>query len=165
MQSNSNGIGARVEVYTSPDHKMIREIRSGDGFEYMGSLNAHFGLGTHETIEKVVVRWPSGTVDVIENAAINQSLLVAEGAFPLSVDEAGRQLFSLYPNPAKDVLNISGDNLDIVKSNIYDLTGRLVKTADVNDATVPVQQLAKGTYIIILNDKSGKQHTAKFIKE
>ncbi len=163
LESNSNGIGARVEVYTSGNNKQIRDIRSGDGFEYMGSLNAHFGLGEQETIEKVIVKWPSGTEDTIWNPDVNQALLVAEGAF-LGTDAVTNALFNLYPNPAKDMLNIGGTSLDIVKAGIYDLGGRLIKTVDVTNATVPVQQLAKGTYVIILKDRSGKQHSAKFIK-
>jgi ASPIC and UnbV/Secretion system C-terminal sorting domain len=162
--SNSNGIGARVEVYVDADHKMIREIRSGDGFEYMGSLNAYFGLGDIQQVSSLRVKWPSGTVDVIENPAINGMLSIEEGAFPLKVDEAGNSLFSLYPNPAKDVLTITG-SLDIANANIYDLTGRLVKAVDVKNAMIPVQQLAKGTYIIILHDTNGKSHSSKFIKE
>ena len=59
VESNRNGIGARVEVYTTIDEaevRQIREIRSGDGFRYMSSLNAHFGIGTTEAIDKVVVK-------------------------------------------------------------------------------------------------------------
>ena len=42
VQSNSNGIGARVEIYGAWG-KQIRDIRSGDGFTYMNSMTAHFG--------------------------------------------------------------------------------------------------------------------------
>lgn len=78
VQSNSNGIGARVEIYGAWG-KQIRDVRSGEGFEFMSSLNVHFGLGTATTITKVIIRWPSGTVDTIDNPAINQQLLVTEG--------------------------------------------------------------------------------------
>ncbi len=165
IESNRNGIGARIEVHIEgSDAIMTREIRSGEGFEYMSSLNAYFGLGEAEDIHHVVVKWPSGTVDVIENPEVNQAVLITEGQFPMSVNEAGKALFSLYPNPAKDVLNISGD-LDIASANVYDLSGRLVRSVEVTNAMVPVQQLAKGSYIIILHDTAGKQYSSKFIKE
>ncbi|MEL1246283.1 FG-GAP-like repeat-containing protein [Flavobacterium sp. DGU11] len=163
IQSNSNGIGARVEVYTDAEHKYIREIRSGDGFEYMGSLNAHFGLGENESIDHVAVRWPSGTVDIVENPDINHSLLVTEGQ-TLGTGNVNSTMFTVYPNPAKDVINISSNSLSVTKAHIYDLSGRLVKTADVTNGVVPVQQLNKGTYILIIQDNTGKQHTSKFIK-
>ena len=78
VQSNSNGIGARVEIYGAWG-KQIRDVRSGEGFRYMSSLNVHFGIGQATAITKVIIRWPSGTVDTIDNPSINQMLLVTEG--------------------------------------------------------------------------------------
>ncbi len=79
VQSNSNGIGARVEIYGAFG-KQIRDVRSGDGFKYMSSLNVHFGIGQATAITKVVIMWPSGTVDTIDNPTIDQNLLVVEGS-------------------------------------------------------------------------------------
>lgn len=166
LQSNRNGIGARVEVYTSSDDKMIREIRSGDGFEYMGSLNAHFGLGSHEAIEKVIVRWPSGIIDLIENPSINESLMVVEGSFILGSNDVSSNIFSIYPNPVKDVIQFNTDaNIAITNASIYDLSGRLLHTQAVSDKSIPVQHLSVGTYILILKDENGKDYSAKIVKE
>jgi len=164
IESNSNGIGARVEVYTTTPglEKQIREIRSGDGFGFMSSLNANFGLGAATAVEKVVVKWPSGTVDTILNPAINTPLLVAEGEHILGNGAFDAAAFTVYPNPAKDVININGGN--VTHADIYDLSGKLVQRADVTDNKISVQALAKGTYIIVLKDARGKQHTSKFIK-
>ena len=79
IQSNGNGIGARVEIYGSWG-KQIRDIRSGEGFKYMSSLNAHFGIGQATAITQVIIRWPSGIIDTINNPAVNQSLFVVEGS-------------------------------------------------------------------------------------
>src|SRR5690606_21408625 len=57
VESNRNGIGARVEIHGEWGMQ-IREVRSGDGFEYMSSLNAHFGIGQATSISQVVVKWP-----------------------------------------------------------------------------------------------------------
>lgn len=165
IESNRNGIGARVEVYTATEglEKQIRDIRSGDGFRYMSSLNGHFGIGEAEEIEKVVVKWPSGTVDTILNPDINEALLVVEGEHILGNEEFAASTFTLYPNPAREFLSISGMETGDT-ADIYDLGGKLVKSAEVTDNTVPVQSLAKGTYIIMIKDAEGKQHSAKFIK-
>ena len=79
IQSNRNGIGARVEIY-GPWGKQIRDIRSGEGFRYMSSLNAHFGLGTSTVINQVIIKWPSGIVDTYNNVTANQPLSAVEGA-------------------------------------------------------------------------------------
>ncbi|MFZ7114288.1 MAG: FG-GAP-like repeat-containing protein [Bacteroidota bacterium] len=80
--SNKNGIGARVEIY-GPWGKQIRDIRSGVGFRYMGTLNAHFGISFFNTIDSVVVKWPSGNQDVICNPSINTVLHIEENSAPV----------------------------------------------------------------------------------
>ena len=166
IQSNSNGIGARVEIYGAWG-KQIRDIRSGEGFKYMSSLNAHFGIGQATTITQVVIRWSSGIVDTYNNVTPNQTLLVVEGA-TLAVNSFNNGVFSIYPNPAKNVVNIQlKDNLNVtLKSvSVYDLTGKVVlETSDVNQP-INVEKLAIGTYILSISDTQNKSYTQKFIKE
>jgi len=165
--SNSNGIGARIELYGNGDgwDKQIRDVKSGDGFYYMSTLNTHFGIGSLETIDRIVVKWPSGVVDTIENPDINGALQFREGTHVLSTKQATASVFTVFPNPAKDVLNIkSTTSFEANKATIYNIDGKLIKTATVQNAAIPVQHLAKGTYIVKIQDKGGKQYSAKFIK-
>ena len=167
IQSNGNGIGARVELYATGDNwtKQIRDVRSGDGFAYMSTLNTHFGIGATEEIEKIVIKWPSGLVDTINNPAINEALHVTEGETIMAISEVNSSLFSLTPNPAKDFLTINSSEVLINKVIIYDLSGKLVKATDAADGKINVQSLSKGTYIVILQEKSGKSYQSKIIKE
>lgn len=161
--SNRNGIGARVEIYGTWG-KQIRDVRSGDGFEFMSSLNTHFGIGAATVIDKIVVKWPSGTVDTLLNPSINQPILVTEGTTLGNEDFLSSQ-FTIFPNPAKDIVEIGGEKKgEITKATIYDLNGRLVKTVDVANAAINVQALAKGSYILKLQDESNRQYTKKLIK-
>ncbi|MXN92443.1 T9SS type A sorting domain-containing protein [Flavobacterium sp. Sd200] len=166
--SNRNGIGARVEILGNGDGwtKQIRDVRSGEGFKYMSSLNTHFGLGQTDALDMVVVKWPSGTVDYIPNPTINQSLMVVEGSFPLSRLDANADKFTLYPNPAKETLNIkSSNNFSAIKASIYSLDGKLAAQEDISNSAISVRHLTKGTYVIVLHDKNQKSITTKFIKE
>lgn len=163
IQSNSNGLGARVEIYGAWG-KQIRDIRSGEGFEYMSTLNAHFGIGNATAITQVIIRWPSGTVDTINNPAPNQTLHVVEGS-TLSTDTFSASTFSISPVPARNVLNIKAkDNTTFVSAEVYDLNGRKVADSKVENDAINVQSLATGSYILLLNDTDGKRHTQKFIK-
>jgi hypothetical protein len=165
VASNSNGIGARVEIYGDWG-KQIREIRSGEGFGYMSTLNAHFGLGTATTIEKLIVRWPSGTVDVIMNPTPNAMMSVVEGSSPLAVGENNLSAFTIYPNPTSGIIHISQNNGTEAKhARVIDMLGRLVLSTAVLDNKVSVEKLAKGNYVILLEDANGKTFTQKFIKE
>jgi len=164
IQSNSNGIGARVEIYGAWG-KQIRDIRSGEGFRYMSSLNAHFGIGQATAITQLIIRWPSGIVDTINNPAVNQAVLVVEGS-TLGLDSYTSSEFSLYPNPANDVLNIkTNDNLQMKLAQVYDLNGRLLLESELTTPTINVETLATGTYILLLRDANGKDYSQKFLKE
>lgn len=166
IQSNRNGIGARVEIYGEWG-KQIRDVRSGEGFKYMSTLNVHFGIGTATTINQVIVRWPSGIVDTFVNLTPNQTLMVVEGA-TLSINSYNNSIFSVHPNPAKNVVNIQfNDNqtLSLKSALIYDLTGKLVlQTTEINQP-INVEKLASGTYILSITDTNNRNYAQKFIKE
>jgi len=166
IASNSYGIGARVEIY-GVWGKQIRDVHSGDGFKYMSSLNAHFGIGQATTIDQVVIRWPSGTIDTLNNINPNQSLLIVEGS-TLAVNSFNNGIFAVYPNPAKNIINIQVlDTLNVTLKSalVYDLTGKVVLS--ISDLTQPVnvEKLAIGTYILSISDTNNKSYSQKFIKE
>lgn len=164
VQSNRNGIGARIELY-GPWGLQIRDVQSGTGFQNMSSITAHFGIGTATAITTVVIKWPSGIVDVINNPAPNQSLLVVENSSPLNNNTFATSEFSLFPIPTKDILNIKTDALTMVSGKIYDLNGKSILKATINNASINVESLTTGTYILLLTDSNGKTYAQKFIKE
>lgn len=163
--SNKNGIGARVEIYGSWG-KQIRDIRSGEGFRYMSSLNAHFGIGTATSIDEVHIIWPSGTIDVIENPAINQSLMVVEGSSPLSLADFNEDQINIYPNPVNNVLNISNIDLLTIKSiKIYNQLGQEVMNHTSLTNSINVSPLQKGVYILTIETNENQKYIKNFIKK
>lgn len=165
VQSNRNGIGARIEIYGAWG-KQIRDIRSGEGFKYMSSLNAHFGIGTATAITRVIVRWPSGIVDVINNPSINQSLHIVEGSSPLHQDGFTDAKLVLYPNPATDqltVLNI--DTASITSISIITPLGKVISNVALINNTVNIAHLTEGVYMLTLVTSDGKKYTERFIKK
>jgi hypothetical protein len=165
VQSNSNGIGARVEIYGTWG-KQIRDIRSGEGFRYMSSLNAHFGIGTATSISQVIIRWPSGAVDVINNPGINQSLHVVEGSSPLAQDDFSTNKIVLYPNPASEQLTISNIDLSTIKDvSIVSMLGKVIKNVKLTNETISIANLSEGIYILAIETIDGKKYTNRFIKK
>ena len=166
IQSNRNGIGARVEIHGAWGTQ-IRDIRSGQGFKYMSSLDAHFGIGQATAIDQVVIRWPSGLVDTYNNVSPNQRLIVVEGA-TLGVNSFNNGVFSIFPNPAKNVVNIQlKANLSVTlkSASVYDLTGKVVFTTNDLSQPINVEKLATGTYILSISDTENRNYAQKFIKE
>jgi hypothetical protein len=76
-KSNRDGIGTRL-CATVGDLKQIGEVRSGSGYLAMNDLRVHFGLGSHEQVERLDVRWPSGITQVLENVKADQILTLVE---------------------------------------------------------------------------------------
>ena len=71
---------------------------------------------------------------------------------------------SIYPNPAKNFVNISaGEKID--SARIYDLTGRIVKQLTPNKErfNLNIRDLSKGVYLVKLN-AGEKESTTKLIK-
>lgn len=164
IQSNSNGIGARVEIYGAWG-KQIRDIRSGEGFEYMSTINAHFGIGLATAITQVIIKWPSGVIDTINNPTINTMLNVVEGS-TLALDSFTNSEFSIFPNPTKNRLNIKAiGEITLKSAQVYDLNGKLIQQTDITNDAITVESLSTGTYILRVRDQYGKDYAQKFIKE
>jgi len=164
VESNRNGIGARVEIYSNLGTQ-IRDIRSGEGFKYMSTLNTHFGIGTDTEIDQIIIRWPSGIVDLIENPDINTVHLIIEGQNVLGTEDQVLAPITLYPNPANDQLNIKY-NAPLAGSvaSVYDVSGRAILTQTLKENALNISNLTTGTYFLNLNVE-GKSITLRFIKK
>jgi len=164
VQSNKNGIGARIEINSVGLGTQIRDVRSGEGFKYMSSLTTHFGLGLNTTINAITVYWPSGVVDIINNPSINQTLNITEGQ-SLSVNTSLYEELSLYPNPTTGVINLKTSlNIENTLYTIFDMKGRQVLKGEFKTRSIDVSRLSTGAYFLQIMDK-GLARTQKFIKE
>ncbi len=165
VESNRNGIGARIEIHGDWGIQ-IRDIMSGTGFEYMSTLNAHFGIGQATVITQLVIKWPSGVIDVINNPTINQTAHIVEGQ-TLSVENPIAVLeFSMYPNPTDNVLNLVSSTDTFVNAIVYDMSGRVVLNKKLDDAQqVTVATLQSGNYLLQLKSDKGIYTTKRFIKK
>jgi len=163
--SNKSGIGARVRIVSALGAQ-IRDVRSGDGFAYMSSLTAHFGLGFDDEIERLEIYWPSGIIDVIENPEINTTHNVVEGTHVFTdVEEVeGITSITTYPNPATNVLNITADT-DLKNANvtIFDINGKRVYDAVLKNNSINVEALTQGVYIVVIRGTE-KTLQSKFTK-
>jgi len=69
---------------------------------------------------------------------------------------------SVYPNPVKDILNISGAG-KVEHVEIYNLVGQKIKTA-AGSSKIDVSSLSGGVYLIQIT-VNGQKQSIKFIKE
>jgi len=65
-RSNRDAIGAELTLYWNGE-KQLQEVSGGSGFAAENDLRLHFGLGKDPRIERAVIRWPSGTVQTLND--------------------------------------------------------------------------------------------------
>ncbi|WP_171047140.1 T9SS type A sorting domain-containing protein [Mesohalobacter halotolerans] len=89
----------------------------------------------------------------------------------MGVEEQEKQLFSLYPNPAKDIVNIQtslplGSQATV---EVYNMLGQLVisqtQTISHTSIGIGVDALEAGVYLVKLTGQDGYSQTQELIKE
>jgi len=78
VKSNRAALGTSVTLQQGDD-KRHQEVRSGDGYISQSDLRLHFGLGKSEKATKLIIRWPSGLVEILSDLPANHYYLVREG--------------------------------------------------------------------------------------
>jgi thiol-disulfide isomerase/thioredoxin len=100
--TNRDAIAARVEVVLAgqrgPNTSRIKTLRAGDGFMAQSSKWLHFGLGKHTDIERLVVRWPGGTVEEFTSVEPNRRYRIRQGSGQADPWEAVPRRVTLEPS-------------------------------------------------------------------
>jgi len=78
-RSNRSAIGAEV-VLESGDLRQRRVVDGGSGFASQNDRRLHFGLGSREWVDRVVIHWPSGAQQVVQHPQIDRFITVTEPA-------------------------------------------------------------------------------------
>lgn len=76
-RSNRSAIGAEVTLEFGAE-RQLQIVHGGVGFASQNDRRLHFGLGRTGRADRVVIRWPSGTVQTIEHPAVDQLHVVTE---------------------------------------------------------------------------------------
>jgi hypothetical protein len=163
-QSNINGIGARIEVNSPSIGSQIREIRSGEGFRFMGSLNAHFGMGL-DNIADISVYWPSGAISLVNAQGVNDLVTITEPNSTVGILDTPDNAFLIYPNPVDDTINLQMASFsDNIIYSVFDVNGKRVLNSKLTSTVINVESLSKGLYFIRLVNENGV-FVKKFLKD
>lgn len=104
-------------------------------------------------------------VESLEGDQVNYNLnLDCMNAPTLSAQKNQEDLIAVFPNPAKDILNLSTPVANGTYA-IYGLDGRIIKRGNLKGQSVDLNDLAFGIYQIIIQDKENIVTNQRFIKE
>ena len=116
--SNRSAVGSRVVVHTSAGAR-VKEVSGGAGRGSFNSLPVEFGLGIAASVERAVVHWPSGLVQVLTNPAPGQYHEVVEPCTELTLVAESRSLHWARPHSTESATYdlVSGDLASLRQSN------------------------------------------------
>jgi hypothetical protein len=77
VKSNRDGIGAQLEITTDAG-KQYATVTTASSYESSSEKRVHFGLGNAESVNLIRIRWPSGTIQTLNDVKANQFLVVTE---------------------------------------------------------------------------------------
>ena len=151
VTSNKDGIGSRIEVSTG-GKTQYRYTLCGEGYLGQNSNTEFVGIGTATSIDQVKITWLSGTIDIFENVAPNQTLTIIEGQ-TLSVKEFNEVEVNIYPNPVRNKIHIrlnNNFNLETKRIELFSLLGNRVLSKTFTDASVEIDtnELSSGVYLL-----------------
>lgn len=134
--SNIDAIGAKIFAYGDWGQQM-REVRAGVSYGIMNSLTQYIGIGTSDEIDSLIIKWPSGIVDLVYNPNVNQLITVIEGE-------------CVAPDPGVTVIGnlefCSGDNVTLSANN-----GTSWEWSN-NETTQSITVNASGVYSVTIFD-------------
>jgi hypothetical protein len=75
---NRLALNARVRA-TAGDLVQLEEVLSGGSYLSQHDLRLHFGLGSHERVDRAEILWPDGKKETLTNLAADRFYVVREG--------------------------------------------------------------------------------------
>ena len=78
-RNNPLAIGARVTI-TTGSISQVRQVASGGSYASQNDMRLHFGTGAETKVDRVVIRWPDGTVDTHTGLACDRYHLITPGS-------------------------------------------------------------------------------------
>jgi hypothetical protein len=76
-RSNRSAIGAELTLEAAGT-RQLQVVTGGMGFASQNDRRLHFGLGATETVDRAVIRWPSGERQVVEHPAVDRLHVITE---------------------------------------------------------------------------------------
>lgn len=73
---NLAGLGATAELYYNGGNRQVFENSPYRGYLSCMDASVHFGLGKSNSIDSLIIRWPGGKLQKINNPGINQVITV-----------------------------------------------------------------------------------------
>jgi len=75
--SNKSAFGTQVQLYWN-NQSQLQTVHGGSAFSSQNQRSLFFGLGEAKTVEKAVIRWPSGREQILKNPKVDMTHYIIE---------------------------------------------------------------------------------------
>src|SRR5690606_8755344 len=153
---------------------------SGDDKKYWVSIGSEldntggytYWVGSEYTNTDTLPLWqsPDGGISwseyIDDFGASYEGIMSIEGeCSELGISDLSSFDFAYYPNPVKDVLNISAKK-NVESVSVFNLAGqKVMNNAKVSNGQIDVNALTAGTYVFRVTLEGGQVETFKIIKK
>ena len=80
--TNESVYGTKVTLYKNNKLWQVSQLKNSSGYMSKSEDVVHFGIGTIDSIEKVIIRWNDGSETVLQNLAINTEHVINRSNSP-----------------------------------------------------------------------------------
>lgn len=164
------GIGATPNADPSQDWTITSNTTNGGMRTIVATRSLAGGSGdtaftnSNSSINIFYAVGPSLTLQNSYHSARGYAVLTRNSVLGTNDIATENKAIALYPNPARETVNFK--NADKIKSvEIYETTGRKVKSVELKSSELTVAELSAGTYYLELQLKDGTKAYEKLIKE
>ena len=99
------------------------------------------------------------------NQSTNGAQVLNEVFLAVNDNVSKKQTFIIYPNPAQDFIEFTGDSKNYSTARIYSLDGKLVKTSAIHSGKIQISELPSAAYFIEVSGEDIPTKTTKLIKK
>jgi len=142
--------------------EMYIDFNTNKIYYYIPNFNMFYSTTSTSNLLPKKLHFFAGAIytkSAVKYDNIELSALPSLPSYILSSKELTSAKFSIYPNPAENIVTITNsDNLFVNKVQIYDLSGKLVNTQNFYNAQeikFNIEALASGTYSLHLQTDQG----------
>lgn len=95
---------------------------------------------------------------VVGNYAGGLNLYVGIDPATISIHEDSEERIMVYPNPAKDWLQVKGLTQTTAHYTVLDLSGRVIQSGEVEQGKIQLSSISAGIYLLIIQEKGNSSH-------
>jgi hypothetical protein len=107
--SNRSAIGAKVRIKSMINNQPVwqmREVSSQSAYCSQNDMRVHFGLADAETVDSIIIEWPSGIKQYYTNVPSKQFFMIQEWLANRVDDDILPITFNVYPNPVYGTIQL-----------------------------------------------------------